>query len=153
MKLTVGAFSVVLVTFVVGCADEDFVPLAGEWYRTVNAPDINTCGDGGGNPYQDSFTLSNREGGFTILREDNEEEDSCTLNGMDFTCTYHWEAPITGISDATGIYEVEWKGSFLSETELSGESVFTTDCTGTGCAVIGWDFPCLNRRVFIAETL
>jgi hypothetical protein len=153
MKIRLAALSVAIGLFAVACEEEEFQPSDGLWYRTVAPADINTCG--GTSPgYQDTFTIEDRSGGFLVITDGGTVSFTCALDDVDFECSYPL---ISGVEDfdATLSYEVDWTGSFNSETRLLGDLVVQLSCFGTDCEELtaGFEFPCVTRSRFTAERI
>jgi hypothetical protein len=154
MKIRLAALSVVLGLSAIACDEQPFEPSEGIWYQTVTPADINTC-QGNSPGYQSTFTIQRRNGGFLVITDGGKVSFTCDLDDTDFECTYPLITGVEGV-DATLSYEIDWTGSFNSETRLLGDIVTQLSCFGDGCEALtdlGALFPCVTRARFTAERI
>lgn len=124
-------------------ASSDFEPKSGTWYYTGSTlePGTNTCGtdEPPTDPAGDFELTVNADGSLTV---DTAEFDSDDFDGV-FTCTrdgdsYSCPQRAAGSNkpsalDATLFYEASIRGTFESETELSGTQTIKLRCEGASC--------------------
>jgi hypothetical protein len=136
-----------------GCGDEPptYMPLEGTWSYAELSVVSNTCGDDYLVNPPSTFYID-YDGGNTFDIELGENDVTCTVSGVEFSCTaYVVTFEILALA-ATGRLSTTWSGSFSSEREAEGTSVLQVTCTGEDCSLIT-TLPCSRTVSFRAMKL
>lgn len=100
------------------------VSLAEEWEGDCNLDDFATYDE----PEQEWEALP--RGAVLILYQDYWAPNSCTLDGMDFSCDDgSW-------SESRAQVDKTIEGSFVLDGTLTGRKVVELDCGGSGCDIL-----------------
>jgi hypothetical protein len=151
-----------------------FLPSEGTWDLTSEDPSPSDCVPEGDDDDDDDDTgvpeddgefeiIDVTEEGFILVINDEENDDTgmdsdpwenpvCALDGHDFTCEedcFTMEGP--GGVDFEFTMCMTITGTFQSETELSADADFSSECVGDDCGMFGITFPCEETSSLTAE--
>ncbi len=143
-------------TMLAACSSSDLEPRSGTWNYGGSDLVNSTCKGEVPTDPDGSFTLMvTGDGTLTVEDGDFDEPFACTFDGDEYTCPSRaaGSAKVDNI-DATLFYEVSVKGTFASETELSGTQVVKLTCEGASCELgaqlYGYTLPCEYSYTFDA---
>lgn len=133
-------------------AGEALVPAGGHWTVDDEQIDSDPCGltqGGGGSGMPTGFTIVEPDqAGFSLVVDDDTEQQACTLDGAGFSCAPYdeTESGSSGAGGYTLTYTWQSGGTLLEERSLELAIDLDIACDGAMCGDIEdsyeLEFPC-----------
>lgn len=140
------------------CSSSDIEPKAGTWTYNGSVLETNSCNVDPPTDAAGNFTLEVTGDGAFSVDVPSFNTFECTVDGDEYNCPERladMNKPVATL-DATLFYDASIKGTFVSETEVTGTQVVNLRCEGESCQIAA-DFlmatlPCSYTYTFTATT-